>query len=85
MLCKVAYTNPINGGHRPLCHLVMADIVVQFVYEGPKLGPKQPRGGGYGKGVPPPIVRREIFENVCMKTTFSCTLLPLLGVVYVVA
>ena len=43
-------------------------------------------GGGCGRGGGvSPSHGREIFQNLCLKTAFSCTLDPLLGVVYVVA
>ena len=68
-LCEVAYSNQQEGDGR-LCPLAMPVTVVQpgFVNGGPKVGieaTKRPND-------------RENFETVCMKTAFSCTLIPLL-------
>ena len=70
-LCALSYAS--NGGAARICQ------------RGAKAREQSDRaGGGCGRGVSPSH-GREIFQNLCLKTAFSCTLDPLLGVVYVVA
>ena len=66
--------------------LAMPVTVVQpgFVNGGPKRGSKATERGRVWEGVSPSH-GREIFQNLCLKTAFSCTLDPVLGVVNVVA
>ena len=75
-----------GAGAWPFVPLAMPVTVVQpgFV-RGAKAREQSDRaGGGCGRGFPLPT-GKEIFKNLCLKTAFSCTLDPLLGVVYVVA
>ena len=69
-LCALSYAS--DGGAARICQ------------RGAKAREQSDRaGGGCGRGFPPPTVGR--FIKMCLKTAFSCTLDPLLGVVYVVA
>ena len=67
------FFTPIKGEHGPLCILAIAVTVVQpgFVNGGQSKGAKRPSGGRVWEGG---FHGREIFENSCMKTAFSCTL-----------
>ena len=71
------YFTPIKGaGAWPLVPLAMPVTVVQpgFVNGGAKARERSDRAwGGCGRGFPPPT-GSEIFQNLCLKTAFSCTL-----------
>ena len=70
-LCALSYAS--DGGAARICQ------------RGAKAREQSDRAGGrVWEGVSPSH-GREIFKNLCLKTAFSCTLDPLLGVVYVVA
>ena len=71
------YFTPIKGaGAWPLVPLAMPVTVVQpgIVNGGQSEGAKRPSGGGCGF----PSHGREIFQNLCLKTTFSCTLVTII-------
>ena len=54
----------------------MPVTVVQpgFVNGGPKRGSEATERGRVWEGVSPSHGRREMFQNLCLKTAFSCTL-----------
>ena len=59
--CALSYAS--DGGAARICQ------------RGPTRGSEATeRGEGVGGGFPPPMHGREIFDNSCMKTAFSCTL-----------
>ena len=81
LLYFLFYFTPIKGaGAWPLVPLAMPVTVVQpgFVNVGPKRGSEATeRGQGVVGGMwegESPSHGREIFQNLCLKTTFSCTL-----------
>ena len=68
-----------GGGHGPMSPLAQPVTMVQpgFINGGPKRGSEateRGKGVGGGGGGVPPSLSREMFENSCMKTLFSCTL-----------
>ena len=90
LLLKNYFTPIKGGGGMALCALSYASDggAARICQRGAKAREQSDRAGG-GCGRPwegvPPSHGREIFQNLCLKTAFSCTLDPLLGVVYVVA
>ena len=69
------FYSPINGGggHGPLVYLRFSSNsgAAKICERGQSEGAKQP---SEGRGVPPSHGFREIFQNLCMKLAFSCTL-----------
>ena len=90
LVCEVAYVPipynyipplkiyfiPIKGDHGPLCILAIPVTVVQPGRStgGQNEGAKRPSGGGCAWEGVSPSNGREIFQNLCLKTAFSCTL-----------
>ena len=73
------FYSPINGGggHGPLVHLSYSSNsgAAKICQWGQCEGAKRPSAGRVWEGgFPPPTVYREIFQNLCLKLAFSCTL-----------
>ena len=95
-LCEVAYTNSLlpllkcillqsRGGAWVLVPLSYASDsgAARICQRGPKQGSEATERGEVVGGFPPSHGRK-IFENSCMKTTFSCTLTPIImGILFI--